>query len=107
LIWPWAPTSGNVYRRDAVALFLDNSEIGKLPYATDAYLNYGINSLTGSVFIDEVFGIYHVHKRNYFAQSASLSGLRSFDSSRDFGAFAARFALEHMIRRFDFFFEKV
>jgi glycosyltransferase involved in cell wall biosynthesis len=106
LSWPWAPTTGTVYRRDAAALFLNNTTIGKLPYSTDAYLNYGINALCGSVLIDEAFGVYHIHKRNFFARSAPLSGTKHFDSTRDFGAFAAQCALEHIVKNFEFFSEK-
>lgn len=107
LNWVWAPTSGNVYRKDAVALFLDNDRLGKLKYSMDAYLNFPIHSLCGSRLIDQSFGIYHVHRENYFVRSALLANLRSFDSQRDFGSFAAYCALEHIVLNFDAFADKV
>jgi glycosyltransferase involved in cell wall biosynthesis len=105
--WPWAPTSGNVYRRDALSLFVENDELTELEYSADAYFNFGINSLCGSVLIDRAFSMYHIHRRNYFAQSALLHGIRSFDARRDFGTDAAYLALRHIIRHFEFFAWKV
>lgn len=107
LNWVWAPTSGNVYRKDAVALFFDNDRLAKLKYATDAYLNFAINSLCGSRLIDQSFGVYHIHRGNYFVQSAHLANLRTFDPRRDFGSFAAYCALEHIVLNFDAFADKV
>jgi glycosyltransferase involved in cell wall biosynthesis len=107
LSWVWSPTSGNVYRRDALSLFVGNESLKSLRYSADAYFNFAINSLCSSVLIDNAFGIYHVHQRNYFAQSALLFGIRSFDVRRDAGSDAAYLALKHIVENFEFFADKV
>jgi glycosyltransferase involved in cell wall biosynthesis len=107
LSWPWSPTSGNVYRRDALSLFVGNESLKSLRYSADAYFNFAINSLCSSVLIDKAFGIYHVHRRNYFAQSALLFGIRCFDVRRDAGSDAAYLALKHIVENFELFADKV
>ena len=107
LTWPWSPTSGTVYRRDALALFIDNDDLPTLNYAADAYFHFALNSLCGSVLIDSQFAKYHVHRRNFFAQCGYLYGLRHFDHKRDFGGDAAYLAMKHIVRNFEFFAYKM
>jgi glycosyltransferase involved in cell wall biosynthesis len=77
--WVWAPTSGNCFRREAVAMFIDNVELKDLRSCTDAYLIRGIAALTGSVLIDRPLSIYRLHGENAFTQTAHLNGTLNYD----------------------------
>jgi glycosyltransferase involved in cell wall biosynthesis len=80
--WVWAPTSGNCFRREAVALVINNEELKELRSCTDEYLIRGIAALTGSVLIDRPLSIYRLHGENAFTQMAHLNGTLSYDASK-------------------------
>jgi len=80
--WVWSPMSGNCYRRDALNLVLDNPTLEKLKRSTDAYLNLGINALTGSVLIDKPLAVYRLHGANGLTCHAQLNNFFSFKRGR-------------------------
>lgn len=102
LEWVWAPTSGSVYRSDAVDLFINNPDLKKLKLTGDAYLNYAINSLIGSALLDRALAVYRVHGKNSFAHSLPLEGLVCF-KGEDKSSYAAFLALKHIVRNYDEF----
>jgi hypothetical protein len=104
IAWVWSPTSGTVYRRDAVRLFADNQRLKHLRFAADCYFNYPINALTGSVLIERPLAVYRIHGNNSFTTRADLDGTVAFDKKTEEGRRAAFFALEHMVAEFDTFF---
>ena len=77
--WVWSPTSGNCFRRDALALFLDNPDLAQLRSQTDLYLAFGINAVCGSILIDEPLFVYRLHGANVFTNRAQLAGFLSHD----------------------------
>jgi glycosyltransferase involved in cell wall biosynthesis len=79
--WVWSPMSGNCYRRDALKFVLDNPALASLKRSTDAYLNLGINVLTGSVLIDRPIAVYRLHGANGLSQHPQLNGFFSFKKS--------------------------
>lgn len=95
--WVWSPTSGSMYRRDAVALFADCESLQSLRYATDAFFNQGINSFTGSVLIDQALSAYRIHGDNLFTRHASLNQLLCFENDIDRAPLAAKLALLHIL----------
>ncbi len=97
ITWVWSPTSGNVYRRDAIALLADNPRVQKLRLSVDAYYNYALNALSGSVRIEKPLAVYRVHEKNHFTKNASLAGLLTFRKSEDQVRHAAFLALEHLV----------
>jgi glycosyltransferase involved in cell wall biosynthesis len=99
--WVWAPTSSNVYRRDAVLPLANNPKLPHLGFAIDAYFNYAVNALAGSVLIEKPLAVYRIHGRNNFTARATLNGMVAFRKETDDGARAAFFALEHMVAEFD------
>jgi glycosyltransferase involved in cell wall biosynthesis len=80
--WVWSPMSGNCFRRDALRLVFDNQGLASLKRSADAYLNLGVNALTGSVLIDQPLAVYRHHGANGLAQHPQLNGLFSFRRSR-------------------------
>jgi len=102
--WVWAPTSGTVYRRDALLLFADNRKLDDLKFATDAYFNFGINALMSSAIIDKALAVYRIHGGNNFSRRATLRGMVTFKKENDSGARAAYLALRHIILNFERFF---
>jgi glycosyltransferase involved in cell wall biosynthesis len=80
--WVWSPMSGNCFRRDALRLVFDNQALSILKRSADAYLNLGINALTGSVLIDQPLAVYRHHGGNGLARHPQLNGLFSFKRGR-------------------------
>jgi len=80
--WVWSPMSGNCYRRDALRIVLDNPALAKLKRSADAYLNIGINVLTGSVLIDRPLAVYRLHGANGLTQHPQLNNFFSFKRGR-------------------------
>jgi glycosyltransferase involved in cell wall biosynthesis len=70
--WVWSPTSGLCYRRDAIALFVDNEHLPYLWTATDMYFAHGIGGWCGSVLIDEPVFIYRLHGSNLYSLTPQL-----------------------------------
>ncbi|HLH11931.1 MAG TPA: glycosyltransferase [Methylovirgula sp.] len=104
--WVWSPTSGTVYRRDAVSLFVNNPRLRNLRFAADCYFNYPINALSGSVLIEKPLAVYRIHDSNNFTERASLGGMAGYKKEVEEGRRAAFFALEHMVVEFDSFFAR-
>ncbi|TAL79777.1 MAG: glycosyltransferase family 2 protein [Beijerinckiaceae bacterium] len=65
--WAWAPTSANVYRRDAISLLAANPKLPELKFATDAYYNFVVNALFSSAVIEKPLAVYRIHGANYFS----------------------------------------
>ncbi|WP_158809525.1 glycosyltransferase family 2 protein [Beijerinckia sp. L45] len=80
--WVWSPTSGNCFRRDALNLFCDRDDLAALRSQTDLYLAVGINTVSGSILIDEPLFAYRIHGTNVFSSRPQLSGLLTFDPSQ-------------------------
>ncbi len=104
--WVWAPTSGTMYRHDALGLFADCVMLPSLGCATDAYFNYAINAFTGSVLIDKPLSAYRIHGDNLFTKHASLNKLLCFAHGADDGPLAAKLALAHVTANIDKFAAK-
>ncbi len=76
--WIWTPTSGLCYRRDAIALFVDNEHLPHLWTGTDMYFAHGIGGWCGSILIDEPVFIYRLHGANIFSQTAQLHHILNY-----------------------------
>lgn len=105
--WVWAPTSGTMYRRDALALFADCAAVTSLRCSTDAFFSYAINAFTGSVLIERPLAAYRIHGDNIFAKHASLNNLCCFDERTELASTAAKLALAHVVANLDRFAEKM
>jgi len=81
--WVWSPMSGKCFRRDALQLVLANHALTSLKRSSDAYLNLGINVLTGSVLIDQPLAVYRHHSANGLARHPHLNGFFSFKRGRE------------------------
>lgn len=101
--WTWAPTSGNVYRRDAISLLASNPKLTELRFATDAYYNFVANALFASAVIEKPLAVYRIHGANYFSACATLQTAQTFRKGTDDGPRAAFVALEYMLAEYDKF----
>lgn len=101
--WVWAPTSGTMYRRDALALFADASNLRSLRCSTDAFFNYAINALTGSILIERPLAAYRIHGGNQFTKGAVLNNLSNSNEITDESPLAAKFILLHVRANFSRF----
>lgn len=108
--WVWAPTSGNCFRREAVAMFMNNNEeLKELRSCTDEYLIRGIAALTGSVLIDRPLSIYRLHGENAFTQMAHLNGMLSYDATKaaTTNQKARRMVINHFVKESSMFGRRV
>lgn len=101
--WAWAPTSANVYRRDAISLLAANPKLPELRFATDAYYNFVVNALFSSAVIEKPLAVYRIHGANYFSARASMQTAQTFNKGTDDGPRAAFFALEYMLAEYEKF----
>jgi glycosyltransferase involved in cell wall biosynthesis len=106
--WIWAPTSGNCFRRDALAMFIDNDALADLRSCTDAYLVRGITVLTGSVLIDRALSIYRLHGSNVFSKGPNLNAMLNYDrNGPNNDQKGRRMVVDHLIANAGFFGRKV
>ncbi len=107
-IWVWAPTSGNCFRRDALALLCDADGLDALASQTDLFLTTGVNAVAGSILIDEPVFVYRLHGSNAFSSRAQLSGVLSYDHGRTAGnnELARRLLIDQFVGRIDRFLPK-
>ena len=94
--WRWSTTSCMLFRRTVLDLVMGATHLRELHIATDGYLTYISNLLSGSVLIDSAVVMYRIHGSNKSQATANLDGFanskmdpRLFDQvlsifSRDF-----------------------
>ena len=105
--WVWAPTSGTMYRRDALALFIDAPQFPKLRSATDAFFNFAINAFVGSVLIERPLGAYRIHGGNAFTRYPSLNNIRGYERENDIAPMAAKAALDYVLENYAVFEQRM
>ena len=101
--WVWTPTSGTIYRRDALALFIEAPQFPALQCATDAFFNFAINAFVGSVIIERPLGLYRIHGGNVFTGHPALNNIKGYDGKSDVASRAAQVALDHVLQNLDVF----
>jgi hypothetical protein len=77
--WVWAATSGNVFRRDAIAPLFRNNDLDALFCGTDEYLLRGASGLSGSIIIDKPLAVYRIHGSNLFTRHPPLDHTLTFE----------------------------
>ena len=106
--WPWSSTSAFLFRRDALAVVLDNPDLNVISCALDVYLARGLNALFGSVVIDRALTVYRMHGSNIYARHPELNRWFNFDKggSNDQERRAREALVDLMIRRADLHLRK-
>ena len=82
--WRWTATSAFMFRRDAIAILINNPRLKNLQCALDVYFARGINVITGSVVIDRPLCIYRMHGSNIFSRHAHLDRCLNFEPGGKF-----------------------
>jgi glycosyltransferase involved in cell wall biosynthesis len=97
--WPWSPTSGNCFRREALDLIMNNERFTTLRSCTDIYLLRGVAALTGSVLIDHPLAAYRLHGSNDFIKTATIHRIRVYspDYLEQRSAIAMAMIIDHII----------
>lgn len=106
LAWVWAPTSGSMYRRDALEMFIRTPKLRTLRCSTDAFFNFAINAFSGSVLIERPLAIYRIHGSNQFTKHPALDGIRNFQTETELGAEVAAAALDYIMANFAVFYHR-
>lgn len=105
--WVWSPTSGTMYRRDALAMFIDAPQFPALRSATDAFFNFAINAFVGSVVIERPLGAYRIHGGNTFTRHPSLNNIRGYNGKSDMAPQAARAVLDYVLQNSEIFDQRM
>ncbi len=99
--WCWSPTSGNCYRRDALALLEGIAGVEQLRLSTDVLFCAGISNLTGSLLIDRPMAIYRLHGANQGTQAPQLDHMRAIRPENEMSRMALKMLADHMVLRAD------
>jgi glycosyltransferase involved in cell wall biosynthesis len=93
--WVWSPTSGNVYRRDALDLVMSARRLPDLRAATDFFCCVGVNGLCGGLLIDRALSVYRIHGENLGTTHAQLHNIRVMRDGMDMTVEALEALLDH------------
>jgi glycosyltransferase involved in cell wall biosynthesis len=77
LHWCWSPTTANMFRRDAVALFAKTDEFAAMRIGLDVFLCTAVGHRCGSVLIDRPLSMYRIHGANLGSYRAQLTNVRA------------------------------
>ncbi len=106
-IWLWAPTSGIVWRRDALA-FAAPTETRGLGFYGDFYFAVLINAISSSIFFDEALVFYRRHGDNQFAGLPRLGGRAQIGiPRRNQMRLAKEIMLDHVFSHLSAFFDVI
>jgi len=107
--WVCAPTSGNCFRRDALALFLGVGSILNLKFHGDTYLISAATLVAAAVLIDIPLTVYRIHGGNGYVGHPELSGVNNADARKSFEAlyFTWRAIVDRLIEDCALFIQKL
>lgn len=97
--WCWSPTSGNLYRRDALALFEGMEGAERLRLSTDVLFCAGVSSVTGSLLIDRPLAVYRLHGANRGSHAPQLDNVRVMREGSEMSRVALLLLAEHLVLR--------
>jgi hypothetical protein len=96
--WIWSPMTANMFRRDALSLFVDHDEFAALRLSTDVFLCTGVSALCGSLLIDKPLSWYRIHGRNHGTFQAQLTNVRAMHAEAEMSEQARTLLVEHFAR---------
>jgi hypothetical protein len=94
--WVWSPMTANMFRRDALTLFVGYDGLDGMRLSTDVYLCTGVSVLCGSLLIDKSLSYYRIHGANCGTYQAQLSNVRSVRAESELSRRAKERLIEHM-----------
>lgn len=94
--WCWAPTTGNMFRRDALTLIADCDAFDEMRIGADAYLCVGVNVFCGSLLIDKALSSYRIHGANSGTYQAQLKGVRAVHADSELSKRAKELLIRHL-----------
>ena len=97
LSWVWSPTSANMYRKDALSLFIHAPALATFVSNADTFMNIAINAFVGSVLIDKPLSAYRLHSRNNFSTGPSLNNFANYAKSNDAASRSALLIVEYVL----------
>jgi hypothetical protein len=96
--WCWSPMTANMFRRDALTLFVGYPEFEQMRLSTDIYLCTGVSALCGSLLIDKPLSYYRIHGANAGTYQAQLTNLRTVRAESELAWRAKQLLIEHLTR---------
>lgn len=96
-LWCWSPTSGNLYRRDALELLIGMAGLERLRLTTDVLFCAGANAMSGSLLIDRPLAVYRIHGDNLATTRPQLDNLRVLRAGSEYSPEALRLLIAHFL----------
>jgi hypothetical protein len=96
--WCWSPTTGNMFRRDALALLIGFDEFDRMRGSADVFVCAGVSVLCGSLLIDKPLSWYRIHGTNMGSFQAQLTNVRSVRESAEQSRLAKAMLIQHFTR---------
>ncbi len=94
--WIWSPMTANMFRRDALSLFIGAPQFEQLRSGTDVYLCMGVSLLSGSLLIDKALSWYRIHGANAGTYQAQLTNIRTLRPENELSWRAKQLLVEHL-----------
>ncbi|GAB4065298.1 glycosyltransferase [Ancylobacter sonchi] len=95
--WCWSPTSGNVYRRDALEVLVGMAGLDHLRMTTDVLFCAGTNCISGSLLIDRPLAVYRLHGDNLATVRSQLDNVRVMRAGSECSQQALRLLIAHFL----------
>lgn len=96
--WCWAHNTANMYRRDAVALFVRTDAFAAMRICLDAFLCTAVGHRCGGVLIDRPLSLHRLHGGNAGARQAQLVNVRDVPPERELSTIALKHLIELYVR---------
>ncbi|MDC7786855.1 glycosyltransferase family A protein [Rhodoplanes sp. TEM] len=96
--WCWSHHSANMYRRDAVDLFVRSDEFSAMRICLDAFLCTAVGHRCGGVLIDRPLSLHRVHGGNAGIRQAQLVNVRAAPPDKELSTVALMRLVELYVR---------
>jgi len=97
--WCWSPGTANMFRRDALSMFIEADEFVSMHIGADVFLCFAVGTLCGGVLIDRPLSLYRLHGGNAGSYQAQLKNVRAVRPESELSRVALVLLIEYLTRK--------
>jgi glycosyltransferase involved in cell wall biosynthesis len=105
--WCWSPGTANMFRRDAVSMFIESNEFVSMHIGADVFLCFAVGTLCGGVLIDRPLSLYRLHGGNVGTYQAQLKNVRAVRPESELSRLALVLLMEYLTRNANHFIPRL